>query len=466
MFTLSAQELSARYATQDLSPVEVTSKILARAERLEPNLNAFRLLDTKNAIEQAKASEARWREGQVLGPLDGIPISIKDIVPVKGHACLSGSLTNDPNLIMAADCPSVARLRESGAILFGLTQTPEFGWKGITDAPMYGATRNPWNTEHSPGGSSGGAGASVAAGIGPLALGTDAGGSIRIPSSYCGIYGIKPTFGRVPHSPNESPYATLTSSGPLARTVRDAATMLTVMAKPDGRGWYSAVDQGLDFSDDMEAGVKGLKIAYSPNLGGAKPTDEVRALVETALKALERLGANIEEVDEIFPPLRPVFEDYWKAGFAYILKNVPQAKWPLMDPGLLALAKDGLKVDLESYYKAVSARVKLGSKMGQFFERYDLLVTPTMPAPAPRADVIYHSAEFDRWDDATPYTVPFNLTGNPAASIPVGRAANGLPVGMQIVGARYDEKTILQASRAYEKTSLCPQDLIENIEAL
>jgi len=466
MHRFSAEELSAHYAAKNLSPVEVTTTILTRAADLEPKLNAFRLLDNKAALEQAKASESRWRTGNPLGPLDGVPISIKDIVAVKGHACLSGSFTNDPELLMPEDCPAVARLREGGAVLFGLTQTPEFGWKGITDAPMYGATRNPWNTDHSPGGSSGGAGAAVAAGIGPLGLGTDAGGSIRIPASYCGLFGIKPTFGRVPHSPNESPYATLTSSGPLARTVQDAAVMLNLMSMPDARDWYSAADQGIDFARDLDRGVKGLKIAYSPNLGGAKPTEDVRRLVEAALKRLEKLGAHIEEVGEVFSPLRPTFEDYWKAGFGYILKNIPKAKWSLIDPGFLALAEEGLDVDLESYYKAVSARVALGSRMGQFFGKFDLLITPTMTSTAPRADVIYHSADYDRWDDATPYTVPFNLTGHPAASIPVGLAANGLPVGMQIVGARYNEETILQASRAYEKLSDCQQGLFKIMDAL
>jgi aspartyl-tRNA(Asn)/glutamyl-tRNA(Gln) amidotransferase subunit A len=466
MFTLSATELGVQYATQELSPVEVTNDILARAQRLEPTLNAFRLLDKETALDQARASEKRWRVGSALSPLDGVPISIKDIVAVKGHACLSGSLTNNPDLVIQADCPSVARLRESGAVIFGLTHTPEFGWKGITDTPMHGATRNPWNTDHSPGGSSGGAAASVAAGISPLALGTDGGGSVRIPSSYSGLYGIKPTFGRVPHTPNESPYATLVSNGPLARTVEDAANMLAVMAQPDASDWYSAVEGNINYSDNLDVGIRGLKIAYSPELGGARPTSEVRDMISKAVNKLEDLGAHVEEVGQVFSPLRPVFEDYWKAGFGYILNSIPVEKWPLLDPGFRSLAEQGLNVDLNTYYKAISGRVSLGVQMGQFFEKYDLLITPTMPATAPKADVVYHSAEFDRWDDATPYTVPFNLTGHPAASIPVGLAANGLPVGMQIVGARFNEKTILQASRAYEKISPWCQDLNVLIEGL
>ncbi len=357
MFTLSAAELGAQYATQELSPVEVTNDILARAQRLEPTLNAFRFLDKETALDQARASEKRWRAGSALGPLDGVPISIKDIVAVKGHACLSGSLTNNPDLVMQADCPSVARLREGGAVIFGLTHTPEFGWKGITDTPMHGATRNPWNTDHSPGGSSGGAAASVAAGISPLALGTDGGGSVRIPSSYCGLYGIKPTFGRVPHTPNESPYATLVSNGPLARTVEDAAVMLAIMAQPDASDWYSAVEGNINYTDNLDVGIRGLKIAYSPELGGARPTSEVREMVSKAAKKLENLGAHVEEVDQVFSPLRPVFEDYWKAGFGYILNSIPAEKWPLLDPGFRSLAEQGLNVDISTYYKAISERV-------------------------------------------------------------------------------------------------------------
>ncbi len=464
--SLNASEITQQYAKKEISPVDVTSDILKRAENLNGSLNAFRLIDSDAALAQAKESEARWSAGKQIGPFDGIPISVKDIVQVKGHACLSGSTTTDPKAIARQDCPSVARLREAGAVFIGLTHTPEFGWKGITDSPLHGFTRNPWNTDHSPGGSSGGAGSAVAAGLGPLALGTDAGGSIRIPASYCGITGIKPTFGRVPHAPNESPYATLASVGPMGRTVTDIAHMLTVMSKPDARDWYAAPDQKLDFAADLDQGIKGLKIAYSPNLGGASPNPDILKLTHQAAQHYEELGATVEEVGPVFDPLRPIFEDYWKAGFGYILRQVPEEKRENLDPGFRSLAEEGLGVDIETYYKAASARVALGSKVEQFFDQYDLLITPTMPSTAPRADITYHSPEFDRWQDATAYTVPFNLTGHPGASIPVGFGKNGLPVGLQIVGKRFNEKLILQAAYAYETAFGDSDPLHELIEGL
>ncbi|MEP3247556.1 MAG: amidase [Sneathiella sp.] len=465
-FHLSATDLAMQYQSGDLSPVDVTEQILDRAVRLNEKLNAFRVIDADTARLQAKKSEKRWQEKIPLGPLDGVPISIKDIVHVKGHACVSGSKTNDAARLMENDCPSVARLREAGAVLFGLTHTPEFGWKGITDSPAFGYTRNPWNSDHSSGGSSGGAGSATAAGIGPLALGTDAGGSVRIPASYCGIFGIKPTFGRVPHAPNESPYATLASVGPLSRTVKDAAAMLSIMSKRDSRDWYAAANPGIDFTKSLNKSIKGLKIAYSSGLGGTNPTPEIKGQMGEAVRRLETLGAQITEIDGLFSPLRPIFEDYWKAGFGYILRQIPREKWELLDPGFLKLAEEGLSVTIETYYDAASARVKLGAHIEQFFDQYDLLITPTMPSTAPRADTLYHSADFDRWDDATPYTVPFNLTGHPAASIPIGRSKAGLPIGMQIVGARFQEQTILQAAHAYEAVSDQPALLNTLIEGL
>ncbi|MCC5857084.1 MAG: amidase [Ectothiorhodospiraceae bacterium] len=448
---LSAEDLRIRYATGELDPGMVVEDALGRAERLEGKLNAFRLIDEEGALRDAAASTKRWRRGRPLSKLDGVPVSIKDIVAVKGTATLCGSLTTNPDAISTEDCPAAARLREAGAILVGKTHTSEFGWKGITDSPLHGTTRNPWNPEHSPGGSSGGAGAAVAAGIGPLAHGTDAGGSIRIPSSYCGLYGIKPTFGRVPHSPNESPFCTLSSGGPIARSVRDAARMLTILSQPDPRDWYAAAPQGIDFEQGLDSGIPGLRIAYSPALGGIRADAEVESLVSAAVRKLETLGATVDEVGPVFDPLRPVFEDYWKATFAYLLKGIPEEKRALLDPGLRQLGEEGMTVGLDSYHQAVTARVRLGVRMERFHQQYDLLVTPTMPTTAPRADVVYHSAEYDRWEHAVPYTVPFNLTGQPAASIPVGLASNGLPVGMQLVAARFQELKILRASRAFEQ---------------
>ena len=449
---MTACDLLAHYKTGELSPVEAVDTALARIERFEPVLNAFQLVDAEAACAAARESEDRWTRGEPFGALDGVPLTIKDLTQTKGWPTLSGSQTVDPDQPWDEDAPSVARLREAGAILLGKTTTPEFGWKGITDSALAGTTRSPWNPDHTPGGSSGGAAAALAAGIGNLAHGTDGGGSIRIPASYCGLFGIKPTFGRVPHYPNTSPYGTLASEGPIARSVEDAALMLSVLARPDPRDWYAAEYTGHDWRDGLERGIDGLRIGWAPRLGGAEPEAEVLAIVEAAVQRFETLGAQVEETGPVFEPLRPIFEKYWVGGFAKRIASVPRERRDLLDPGLRALAERGeAEVTLGDYYRAMEARAELGVRMNRLHEDFDLLVTPTMPTPPPRADIIYHSAEFDRWRHAVPYTVPFNLTGQPAASIPAGVTAAGLPVGMQLTGPRFGEALVLRASRAFEE---------------
>src|SRR6476646_6668109 len=235
--TLSATELLDGYRKHQLSPVEVTRAVLDRIEKLNPVLNAFNLVSDR-AMEDAKASQARWTSGQPKGLLDGVPVSIKDIILTKGWPTLRGSKTVDPKGPWNDDAPAAARLREHGAVLLGKTTTPEFGWKGVTDSPLTGITRNPWNAKKTPGGSSGGAVAAVASGMGPLAVGTDGGGSIRIPCSFTGLFGIKPSFGRVPAWPL-SPMGNVAHLGPMARTVADAALMLNVLSQPDARDWHA-----------------------------------------------------------------------------------------------------------------------------------------------------------------------------------------------------------------------------------
>jgi aspartyl-tRNA(Asn)/glutamyl-tRNA(Gln) amidotransferase subunit A len=404
-------------------------------------------------MESAKASEERWNKGSPIGALDGIPISIKDIILTKGWPTLRGSRTIDPNEDWDEDSPSVARLKEAGAVLFGKTTTPEFGWKGMTDSPLSRITRNPWDLERTPGGSSGGSAAAVAAGIGPLAYGNDGGGSIRIPSSYCGLYGVKPTFGRVPQYPQEGPFCTLVSGGPIARSMMDAAMMLNEIAKPDPRDWYALPYDGRDYIEELEKDINGLKIAYSPDLGEAVVEKEVLEIVNAAVDKFSDLGAIVERVGSIFSPLRPDFEKYWLAGFAYTLSGIEPEKHDLMDKRFRELAERGTVVGMKSYCTAVTCRAALGAKMAQFHTEYDLLLTPTMPTPPPSVETQYHSEEFDRWDHGVPFTVPFNLTGQPAASVPCGLTKEGLPVGLQIVGAKYREDLVLRAARAFEKVS-------------
>ena len=453
---LMAFELMDLYRKGELSPVEVLDAVLDRVDTLAPKLNAFQLIDENAAKEAAKASEERWHKDSPIGALDGIPISIKDIILTKGWPTLRGSRTIDPDQNWDEDSPSVARLKEAGAVLFGKTTTPEFGWKGMTDSPLSGITRNPWNLERTPGGSSGGSAAAVAAGIGPLAYGNDGGGSIRIPSSYCGLYGIKPTFGRVPQYPQEGPFCTLVAGGPIARSMVDVAMMLNEIAKPDPRDWYALPYDGRDYLEELENGVKGLKIGYSPKLGDAVVEKEILAIVSAAVNKFSDLGAFVEEVGSIFSPLRPDFEEYWLAGFASTLSGIEPEKRDLMEMRFRELAERGMEVGMESYCTAVTCRASLGAKMAQFHQEYDLLLTPTMPTPPPSVDTQYHSEEFDRWDHGVPFTVPFNLTGQPAASVPCGLTKAGLPVGLQIVGAKYREDLVLRAARAFEKVSPLP----------
>jgi len=379
-----------------------------------------------------------------------VPTTIKDLTQAKGWPTLYGSLTTDASQAWDEDAPPTARLRDAGAVLLGKTTTPEFGWKGITDTALAGTTRNPWNPAHSPGGSSGGAAATVAAGIGPIAHGNDGGGSIRVPASFSGLFGIKPTFGRVPDHPHTSPYATLSSNGPLARNVGDAALMLNELARPDGRDWYASEYSGVDWRGGLDDGVAGLRLAYCPNLGGAEPEAEVEAVVTAAVEAFAQLGATVERPGPVFEPLRPIFEIYWKAGFTSRLSSVPTDKRHLVDPGLMALAAEGEAATLQDFYAAMIARAELGATMSRFHKTYDLLLTPTTPTAAPRAETVYHTQGYDRWRHAVPYTVPFNLTGQPSASVPSGVTEAGLPVGLQITGPRFAEAVVLRAARAFE----------------
>ena len=445
----SAAELQALYRSERLSPVEAVKAALQRIEQINPKINAFMVVDGERALLAAQRSERRWRKREPLSPLDGQPVTIKDTLNLRDHPTRSGSRTT-PATAVLEDSPEAARLKEAGAIILGKTTTPEFGWKGMTDGPLFGVTRNPWNLDRTPGGSSGGAAAALASGIGTLAVGTDGGGSIRIPASYCGLFGIKPTFGRVPHAPHASPFSTLVCSGPLARKVADAAIMLDELARPDPRDWYALPSDVESFARDLDKGVKGLRIAFSPNFGEAKVDVEVATLVAQAAERFQGMGARVEEVGAIVPPLRPSFEKYWLAGFGYTLAQIPAEKHAQLDPHFLPLAQRGLSVTKEEYFAGHMARVELGTRLEQFFVDWDLLLMPTMPVPPPLASTAYHVQGNDRWEHATPFTVPFNYTGQPAASIPCGISSLGLPVGLQIVGPRFSERKILQAAAAYE----------------
>jgi aspartyl-tRNA(Asn)/glutamyl-tRNA(Gln) amidotransferase subunit A len=415
-------------------------------------LNAFMVVDHDGAMAQARESEARWRRGMPLSPLDGVPVTIKDTVDLKGFPTRAGSRTTPPAPV-TQDCPAAARLRDAGCVILGKTTTPEYGWKGMTDGPLFGTTRNPWNPERTPGGSSGGAAAALAAGIGTLALGTDGGGSVRIPATHCGLFGLKPTFGRVPHAPHKGAFTTLVATGPITRTVADAALMLNEMAKPDARDWYALPWSGEDFGADLWGGVAGLRIALSTTFGESQTEPEIATLVQAAAGVLERLGAHVEEVGPVTAPLRPRFEKYWLAGFGETLSRIPNERWPELDPGFRELAERGLAVTRAEAYQGELARIALGTEMALFHQRHDLLLMPTIPAPPVNAAMPYHAQGNDRWARATPFTVAFNYTGQPCATIRCGFTSDGLPAGLQIVGPKYGERLVLRAAAAYEAVS-------------
>jgi aspartyl-tRNA(Asn)/glutamyl-tRNA(Gln) amidotransferase subunit A len=447
---LDAAALLAAYRDRRLSPVEVAEAALDRIERDDPIVDAFCLLDRERALADARASEERWRRGAPVGALDGVPVAVKDILLTRCWPTLRGSRATDPAGPWEDDAPAVAALRRHGAVLPGKTTTPEFGWKGVTDSPLTGVTRNPWDPSRTACGSSGGSSAALAAGMVPLALGTDGGGSIRIPCSFCGLPGIKPTYGRVPAWP-ASPYGTVAHVGPMARTVTDLALLLDVLSEPDPRDWTALPPPERSFLDGLEDGVRGLRVAFSPDLGYVRVDPEVAEAVARAAEALAALGAQVERVDPGFADPRDVYEVLWSAGAARLVADLGDVPPEVFDPGFAAVADVGRSHSLHDYLSAVRRRDELGIRMSRFHRDWDLLVTPATPIPAFAAGRDVPEGWPDPgWASWTPFTYPFNLTQQPAASVPCAFTAAGLPVGLQIVGPRHGDALVLRAARAYE----------------
>ncbi len=450
----SAAQLVKGYARKKFSPVEVTKACLAQIERHDEKLNAMVDVHGEEAIAQAKASEKRWAKGEPQGPVDGVPTLIKDLLLVRGWPTLRGSKTVNPDQPWDQDAPSVARLRECGAVFLGSTTTPEFGWKGVTDSPLTGITRNPWDLTKTPGGSSGGSSAAAAAGYAPLTLGTDGGGSIRIPAGFSGIFGHKPSFGRVPAYPL-SPFGTVAHVGPMTRTVEDSCLMMNVISQPDARDWTSLPYDATDYTAKLSKGVKGLRVAFSPTLGYVDVDPQIAKLVKDAVKVLEDLGAKVEEADPGFEDPAPIFRVLWWSGARALLGALPAAKKKLLDPALADVVEQSLSISLDDYFTAVKERGALGSKMRQFMERYDLLITPSLPIPAFEAGQLQPGSAdaTGKWVNWTPFSYPFNLTQQPAASVPCGFTREGLPAGLHIIGRMFDDRTVLRAAHAYEQAT-------------
>jgi aspartyl-tRNA(Asn)/glutamyl-tRNA(Gln) amidotransferase subunit A len=448
---LSAVDLAAQYRAQQLSPVEVTRAALERITKLNPIYNAFCLVDEAAALASARESESRWRSGNQLGPADGIPTTVKDLILAKGWPTLRGSRTIDPNQSWTEDAPPVARLREQGAIILGKTTTPEFGWKGVTDSPLTGVTRNPWDKRLTPGGSSGGAAVAAALGMGTLNVATDGGGSIRIPAGFCGLFGFKPTWGIVPVYPH-SPAWTLWHQGPISRTVSDAALMLNLIAQPDARDWAASPALGIDYRKDLEIGVKGLRIGYSATLGYARVDADVATLAEQGANAFSTLGAQVEAVDlKLDDPIN-IMQPLWSVALALAVAPMSPAQRALCDPGMLELAEQGFKLSAIEYRQLERARDAFGRRMNGLHQQYDLLITPQLATTAFAAGhEVPPDSALKHWWQWSPFTYPFNLTQQPAATVPCGFAANGPPVAMQIVGAKFADALVLRAARAFER---------------
>jgi len=448
-----ALELAELIRTKAVSPVEVLDAVLERMERLNPRLNAYCTVTADDAREAASAAEVAVMTGEPLGPLHGVPFSVKDLVFTRRVLTTGGSRLYADH-VPEEDDVAVERLKGAGAILLGKTNTPEFGHKGVTDNPLFGITRNPWAPPLTPGGSSGGAAAAVASGMGPLALGTDGGGSIRIPASLCGIYGLKPSFGRVPQGPGFPGWETLSHTGPMTRTVRDAALMLDTLAGPDDRDRLSLpADSGPSFLDACEGGLAGLSVAWSPDLGHAVVDPEVAEICARAAEVFESLGCHVEVVtpgwenpEEIFRTIAPA-ETYGAWGER--LEDSAER----LDRSLVALLRYGQKITAKQYLAATARRHEFWSEVQRFLARFDLLITPTVAVPAfPVArpavkEIDGRPVSPLGW---IPFCFPFNLTGQPAASVPVGFTAERLPVGLQIVGRRFADRTVLAASAAFE----------------
>jgi Asp-tRNA(Asn)/Glu-tRNA(Gln) amidotransferase A subunit family amidase len=453
LWQMSGLALGRAIASREVSAVEVLDAIVARVEAVNPQVNAVVTLVAENAREEARAVDVRIAAGETGGPLCGVPASIKDLIETKGIRTTFGSLLRQ-DFVPEHDAVLVERVRAAGCPIFAKTNAPDHGGKFATDNLVFGATNNPWDLSRSPGGSSGGAAAQVAAGMGPLAVGNDGGGSIRVPASMCGVYGLKPQFGRVPSWPRHNGWYLLNVEGPITRTVRDAAALLDILAGPDERDWFSLPDQPGSYLQACDGDVKGMRVAWSPTPGYGRVDPAVLERCQAAARTFEELGCIVEEasphlpnVDQIFlgmivPRLLVQFEQEFPPGFAEKLDPVYQSFFPLAE-----------QMTTRDVFAAIYGEYAVHDLLVAFFQQYELFLTPTIATP-PYASGIFGPSEVAGEPISSPlepfFTHPFNLTGQPAASIPVGFTDSGLPVGLQIVGRRFAEKTILRASACFE----------------
>ncbi len=451
---MTAEDLRALYAAGRLSPVEALEAVQARIARLNPALNAFAVLNPAARVAAAESTQ-RWAAGRPLGALDGVPCTVKDLVNLAGFPTRRGSRLTDPAPVLE-DAPAVLGLKAAGAVILGKTTTTEFGWKSPGDCPLHGITRNPWNQAFTTGGSSSGAGAAGSAGFGPLHLGTDAGGSIRIPAAWCGLVGLKPSYGRVPQWPAGA-FAAVACAGPLARSVRDAALMLTALAGFDLRDPFCLPDPPRDWTEGIEDGVAGLTVALLRRPGFDAPVDAGGvAAVEQAAGLLAEAGAVVEQADPVLPDTREVFARVWGAALAALVDGFPAESRALLDPGLLEVAAASAGMPATEFIRADGLRAQAGHVMARFHQRYDLVLCPTVPGPPPLADAPTLDPVRALWTAWAPWTFAFNLSRQPAISVPMGLGPDGLPRSVQIVAAQYRDDLVLRAGRLIEAAGALP----------
>ncbi len=443
--------LARDYASGARSPVEVTAAALARAEAINPSLNAFASLDPIGALTAAEASERRWRAGKPLSPIDGVPTTIKELVRVAGWSVRYASTTTDP-APYSEDAPAVKRLRDAGAILIGLTTSPEFGWKAVTDSRVGGITRNPWHPGMTSGGSSGGAAVAAACNAGVLHLGTDGGGSIRVPAAFCGIAGLKPTFGRVPAFP-ASAFGTVAHLGPMAAKIGDLGPMLAMMSGRDLADWAQGAgtlpELGCDLAGPTISGAH-IGVWATPPCGTVAP--EIAAAFAATVARIEAMGGVCEPIElPAADRLLSIFQRHWYTGAAMRLTAVPEDRRGEVDPGFLEIAAAGRAWGAVDLVAAEVARAEFGAEMDRLLARYDFLVSPaTAILPFEAGREVPEASGLGRWVEWAGFSFPINLSQQPAAVVPVALSATGLPIAVQIVGRRGDDMGVLAVGRDLE----------------
>jgi aspartyl-tRNA(Asn)/glutamyl-tRNA(Gln) amidotransferase subunit A len=450
-----ATELRKKIAAKEVSVVELTELFYQRIEKLNPTLNAYLALCPDQALSAARKAQDAVQKGEALGPLHGIPVSIKDLELTRDIPTTLGSVVFRER-VPEVDSVVVERVRRAGAIILGKTNTPEFGQSGTTENKLGDACRNPWNTERTSGGSSGGAAAALASGLCTLATGSDGGGSIRIPASFSGIFGIKPSQGRVPRyggygRPSANHFS---QSGPMSRTVADTALLLQVLAGPDPRDPTCLRETPEDYLAALNSGVRGWRIAWSADLGYAGVDPEVVQVTEKAARVFEELGANVEDadltIDDPFTAFFDVFATATYTSYGYLLED----RSAELTDYVRRTMEHAASLTAADLYRALLRVDQLKRQMETFFDEFDLLLTPTMAVPAfpiGQRPAVIGGKEVNPFWGYLPYTFPINMSGQTASSVPCGFSSDGMPIGLHLVGPRGAEAKVLRASAAFEQ---------------